>query len=70
MRPLSRRRPFSVVPRAGRTPRSWSVYADKRDAETWNATMGEAADSLNVEVILTAADEATALIRHAADMDA
>jgi len=32
--------------------------------------MGEAADSLNVEVILTAADEATALIRHAADMDA
>ncbi len=45
-------------------------YADKRDAETWNAAMDEATDGLNVEVIQSTADEASALIRHARDMGA
>ena len=45
-------------------------YASQRDAETWNTAMADGTAGLNVEVIQSTADEASALARHAKDMSA
>jgi hypothetical protein len=40
-------------------------YAERRDAETWDAALGAATQGLDVEVIQSTSDEAAALARHA-----
>ena len=42
-------------------------YAKKRDAPTWNAALAEATKGLDVDVVQSTSDEASALLRHAKD---
>jgi len=46
------------------------AYADNRTAATWNEATEESINGLNVEVFQSTADEASALLRHARDMNA
>ncbi len=46
------------------------TYADSRDAQTWNETLEEATEGLDVTVVQSTADEARALGRHARDLGA
>ncbi len=45
-------------------------YSEKRDAATWDATLDEARQGLDVEIIQSTADEASALARHAKNQGA